>query len=522
VSAADRERCHGFVDFLRRRARLEDGSGLEPGAPADPGAIAPALLRLASQGLLSYAPANAANAANGANTAAEEGAVEVFYTASREASQSVFAAGPDSGFPEPVQKKQAAAFRTSPGALFRFPLERGEGNLSVFITDWSPNPAACAVAIHRSHPLAADLDKPAGAGFTGRYVRHPLTGDLLPVWVADWVRPDFGTGAVLVNPAHDPTDLAFGRAVGLPIRFALVPASYDGSPATWPDPPLVKSGRTIRTGPYDGLPVEEAVPRYFEVLSERGLAERHRDLQAGRFKLGRLVPDPAGSLAWSPGRSTVLPGGDARDLRDVRLVRLAGDDLLAAALAAAPGSRPLLVCPAGEQAGSLLALRLLCHDLTGQPLAPGGVYLIQKVQESKVEAPPETARLAALLGAPVQQVAVIKQQTVEQVQRLLRVHQELLGLAAEVAPAVDGDGQREGAGSAESAAARAFAKIKAAVGEADPAKAFALLLPAQKQLRDSSGEGRGRALPGYFVLAEVVAGLAPPPGLDAGKVWAEL
>jgi len=41
------------------------------------------------------------------------------------------------------------------------------------------------------------------------------------------VRPDFGSGAVLVNPAHDPADLAFGRAVGLPIRFGLAPADFD-------------------------------------------------------------------------------------------------------------------------------------------------------------------------------------------------------------------------------------------------------------------------------------------------------
>jgi hypothetical protein len=295
--------------------------------------------------------------------------------------ESVFTAGPESGFPEPVQKKQAAAFRASQGALFHFPQETGEGSLAVFITDWSPCPAACAVAIHRAHPFAADLDKPAGSGFTGRYVRHPLTGDLLPVWVADWVRPDFGTGAVLVNPAHDPTDLAFARAVGLPIRFALVPAGYDGSPATWPAPPVVKTGQSVRTGPYDGLPAEAAAARYFEVLAARGLAEPYRDLQAGRWRIGRLLPGgPLAELA-------------ATDLLTATLVAVS------AAGAAAPGSRPLLISPAGEQAGDLLALRLLAYDLAGQALTPAAVFLVQKVQETKVEAAPEVIRLAALLGA---------------------------------------------------------------------------------------------------------------------------
>jgi hypothetical protein len=441
ASPADLERCRGLVDFLRRRARLAGEDIAETGDSPEPGAVADALQHLAERGRLSHA-------------AAADG---ILYTPSREALRSVFEAGPDAGFPEAVQKKQTAAFRTSQGALFRFPLEQGDGALEVFITDWSPCPAACAVAIHRDHPFAE------GSGFTGRYVRHPLTGDLLPVWVADWVRPDFGTGAVLVNPAHDSTDLAFGRAIGLPIRFALVPAAYDGSPATWPDPPLVKTGQTVRTGPYDGLSVEEAGARYFEVLAERGLAERYRDIQAGRWSIGRRV-------------------GEAAE----------PNNLLAAALAAVRSPQPVLVCPAGEQAGELLGLRLLAHDLAGQPLVPSDLLLVQKVQESKVEAPPEVVRLAALVGAPVNQVAVIKQQVVEQVQKFLRTHQELLAQAADA----------RGAAATENAQ-RAFAKIRAAVGEGDPAKAFALLQQTQKQMRDL-GPG---ALADYFVLAEVVAGL---------------
>jgi len=484
ASPADRERCRELAEFLRRRARRLGEEPAEDAAPPGPNAAAEALAALAAlenRGLLSSA-------------AAGGGVEEVLYTPSREALRSVFEAGSDltgGGFPEPVHKKQLAAFRTSQGALFRFPLERGDGALEVFITDWSPCPAACAVAVHRSHPFAASLDektaKPEGSGFTGRYVRHPLTGDLLPVWVADWVRPDFGTGAVLVNPAHDATDLAFGRQVGLPIRFALVPAGYDGSPATWPQPPVVKTGQTVRTGPWDGLPAADAAARYFEVLAERGLAERYRDIQAGRWPIGRRVPDETSG------------------------VRFETADLLVAALAAARSAQPVLVCPAGEQAGELLAVRLLAQDLAGRPLAPAAVHLVQKVQESKVEAPPEVVRLAILVGAPLQQVAVIKQQTIEQVQRFLRVHQELHDQA-----------MASGDGAAENPAARALAKIEEAVGEADPAKAFSLLQQTQKQLRDLAPEKRSGALPGYFALAEVVAGLAPPPHVETGQAWKQI
>src|SRR5229473_4719375 len=91
--------------------------------------------------------------------------------------------------------------RSTQGALFYFPDEIGEGRLEVFITDWSPCPAACAVAVHPQHPYAVGFADQEHDAFTGRFVRHPLTGDLLPVWVANWVKPNFGTGAVLVNPA---------------------------------------------------------------------------------------------------------------------------------------------------------------------------------------------------------------------------------------------------------------------------------------------------------------------------------
>jgi hypothetical protein len=517
ASAADRERCRGLAGFLRRRARVEAEAATAEVAPpqdeqdekenARPGSLAAALLRLAGTGRLSYAEA-------------PDGTWDVLYTASREASRSVRDAGPSAAFPEAVQKKHAAAFRSSEGALLRFPVESGEGTvekaLEVFITDWSPCPAAAAVAIHRAHPFAADLAKAEGPFFTGRYVRHPLTGDLLPVWVADWVRPDFGTGAVLVNPAHDATDLAFGRAVGLPIRFALAPAGFDGSPATWPQPPVVKTGQTIRTGPYDGLSPAEAVIRYFEVMAERGLAERYRDIQAGRWQIGRLVSSAegaAGDLAWHPVRHALLPAGAAES--GALAVDLTEADLLAAAVALAEGPAPVLVCPAGEQAGELLALRLLAFDLAGGPAGePAVVHLVQKVQESKMEAPPEVTALAALLSAPLQQVAVVKQQTVEQIQRFLRVHRELVE-----APAEAGE---PGAAGAPDTLLRALGKVKAAVSEGDPAKAFSLLAQTQKQLRDLSTVQRSGALPGYCVLAGVVAGLEVPAGMPAAAAWSQI
>jgi hypothetical protein len=381
-----------------------------------------------------------------------------------------------------------------------------EDAVEVFITDWSPCPAAAAVAVHPDHPLALPAVEPAPR-FAGRYVRHPLTGDLLPVWVADWVRPDFGTGAVLVNPAHDATDLAFGRAVGLPIRFALAPEGSDGSPAAWLTPPVVKTGLTCRTGPWDGLTVGEAMERYFAVLEGRSLARRTKDVKAGRVKLGELSPDPAGDLAWDPALRRVTPAAGAPP--GARPVRLAAEEVLSLALlACGPVS---LVCQAGEQAKGLLALRLLACDLHGAPLAAAPLLLVQKAQASGPEASPEVARLALLTGAPAGQVAVLKQQVLEQAQKFLRVHGELLAAAPP---------ELHGADTAD-AAPSALAKVKEAIGKGDSARAFSFLQQQQKQLASLPPEARGAGagLAAYFAAAAMVAGLPVPGRLDAGRLW---
>ncbi|MFN3686644.1 hypothetical protein [Salinarimonas sp.] len=195
-----------------------------------------------------------------------------------------------SAWPSALAKKLGKSVRRTPGALFRFPSEVPGGvAIVVFITDWSPCPAACAVAVHPGHEAAAGVAE----GFTGCFVRHPLTGDLLPVFVADWVKPSFGTGAVLVNPAHDRVDLAYARKIGLPVRFALAPEGYEAEPEQWLMPPVVKTGRASRTGSFDGLDVAAATRAYYETLERRGLAERHEDVRLPPTDLASAGPDGA-------------------------------------------------------------------------------------------------------------------------------------------------------------------------------------------------------------------------------------
>ena len=237
------------------------------------------------------------------------------YVPSRDAVDAAF----DQSWGESVDAKHRKAIRWIPGAVIRFPVEGSDETVPVFITDWSPLPAACALAVHRDHPLAGgEGDLPR---FTGRYVRHPLRGDLLPVWAAEWVRPDFGTGAVVVNPGHSQVDLDFARAVGLPIRFALALEEPTAEPATWPDPPIVKAGCAVGTGrPYD-----EAAAEYLAALAAAGYAE---------------------AVAWPAVGSTVVD-----------------DALLDAAAALAGDGLVTVVCPTRAVDEELLWLRLIAGEL---------------------------------------------------------------------------------------------------------------------------------------------------------------
>jgi leucyl-tRNA synthetase len=107
--------------------------------------------------------------------------------------------------------------------------------------------------------------------FTGRYVINPVDGRRLPVWVADYVLPGFGSGAIFGTPAHDGRDLDFARAHGLPIRPVVRPP--DGT-AVPPDTESAYEGDGImmKSGPYDGLTVQEAQRDIVADLAARGAA----------------------------------------------------------------------------------------------------------------------------------------------------------------------------------------------------------------------------------------------------------
>jgi len=94
---------------------------------------------------------------------------------------------------------------------------------------------------------------------TGFHARNPYNGELVPVWLANFVLMEYGTGAVMAVPAHDQRDFEFCTAYGLPIRTVIVPA--DGELPEKLEAAYVEYGKLVNSGPYTGLTSEQAIER---------------------------------------------------------------------------------------------------------------------------------------------------------------------------------------------------------------------------------------------------------------------
>ncbi|HYK67907.1 MAG TPA: leucine--tRNA ligase [Streptosporangiaceae bacterium] len=104
--------------------------------------------------------------------------------------------------------------------------------------------------------------------FLGRHAINPVNGERIPIWAADYVLSEYGTGAIMAVPAHDQRDLDFARTFGLPVQVVLDTGSPDPATSGVATP---GEGTLINSGPLDGLSKQTAIARIIEILAERGL-----------------------------------------------------------------------------------------------------------------------------------------------------------------------------------------------------------------------------------------------------------
>ena len=192
------------------------------------------------------------------------------------------------GWPERVRTMQANWIGRSTGAELQFTVVDGDGNnaderITVFTTRPDTIFGASYVVLAPEHPLVAALttveqqaaveafcdlvsrqseqertadDKPKRGVPIGAQVRNPANGELIPIWIADYVLAEYGTGAVMGVPAHDQRDFQFARQYELPVRQVIIPEgsdehAYEGGAWT-------EAGVLIHSGRFDGLPSGEA------------------------------------------------------------------------------------------------------------------------------------------------------------------------------------------------------------------------------------------------------------------------
>lgn len=108
-------------------------------------------------------------------------------------------------------------------------------------------------------------DRPKTGVFTGAYCTNPVNGEKVPIWIADYVLEEYGTGAVMAVPAHDERDFAFATKHNLPIKRVI-----NANDGTEPELPFTEKGVLVNSGKYDGLTSEEARNKITEDLSLKG------------------------------------------------------------------------------------------------------------------------------------------------------------------------------------------------------------------------------------------------------------
>ncbi|MCS6949839.1 MAG: leucine--tRNA ligase [bacterium] len=107
--------------------------------------------------------------------------------------------------------------------------------------------------------------------FTGAYAINPVNGQLVPIYIADYVLMGYGTGAIMAVPAHDERDFDFAKRYGLPIPVVIAPPGWNGEPL---EQAYTGEGIMVNSGEFSGLPNEEGKRKVAEWMEARGIGQR--------------------------------------------------------------------------------------------------------------------------------------------------------------------------------------------------------------------------------------------------------
>jgi len=147
-----------------------------------------------------------------------------------------------------------------------------------------------------------DLAKDKSGVFTGAYAINPLSGEKLPIWIADYVLSSYGTGAVMAVPAHDERDHEFAVKFNLPIIEVIAGGDVQKEAYTG-------AGEHVNSGDLDGLNNEQAIAKAIELLEAKGAGEKkvNYKLRDWLFSRQRYWGEPIPIIHWEDGTMTTVP-----------------------------------------------------------------------------------------------------------------------------------------------------------------------------------------------------------------------
>ncbi|MBC2022034.1 leucine--tRNA ligase [Listeria booriae] len=147
-----------------------------------------------------------------------------------------------------------------------------------------------------------DLAKDKTGVFTGAYAINPANGEEMPIWIADYVLIQYGTGAIMAVPAHDERDYDFAKQFGLPIKAVLAGGNVEEEAYTG-------DGDHINSAFLDGLNKDDAIAKMIAWLEENKAGTRKISfrLRDWLFSRQRYWGEPIPVIHWEDGETTTIP-----------------------------------------------------------------------------------------------------------------------------------------------------------------------------------------------------------------------
>jgi leucyl-tRNA synthetase len=203
------------------------------------------------------------------------------------------------GWPERVLTMQRNWIGKSFGCEIDFQLEGRTGAIRVFTTRQDTLYGATFMSLAPEHPMALELALPERRAaveefiekvrktekaartaedfekegvFTGSYCINPVTGSRMPVFLANFVLTDYGTGAVMAVPTHDQRDFEFARKYDLPLQVVIQPEGESLDPAAMTSA-FTAEGVMVNSGPFDGIKSGDTKTKIADYLEQQGLGK---------------------------------------------------------------------------------------------------------------------------------------------------------------------------------------------------------------------------------------------------------